>query len=85
MPDTATAAAAVTRHAGIVKWFDPEKGWGFITPTQPIAGLNKADIFVHKRALKGLDPDSLIDGVRVSFVVGEHRAKPCAVEVHLEA
>lgn len=34
------------RQVGTVKWFDDEKGYGFITPE------NGVDIFVHFKAIK---------------------------------
>ena len=49
---------------GIVKWFNNEKGFGFITPE---SGGN--DVFVHHTAIQGSGYKSLAEGERVSFEV----------------
>jgi CspA family cold shock protein len=72
------------RHIGTIKWFDPERGYGFITPSQRIEEMDQPDLFVHFRALKGVNLLKVVSGQRVSFVVGEHRGRLTAVEVRLE-
>ncbi len=49
---------------GIVKWFNNEKGFGFIAPEN---GGN--DVFVHHTAIQGEGYKSLNEGERVSFEV----------------
>jgi CspA family cold shock protein len=49
---------------GTVKWFNEEKGYGFITPD----GGNE-DIFVHYSGIVGEGFRSLEEGERVSFEV----------------
>lgn len=49
------------RQTGTVKWFNDEKGFGFITPE---AG---PDLFVHFRAIEGTGFKSLQEGQKVSF------------------
>lgn len=51
------------REAGTVKWFNNEKGYGFI---ERDAG---GDIFVHYSAIQGDGYRSLEDGQRVEFAV----------------
>jgi len=51
------------KEQGSVKWFNAEKGYGFI---QRDAG---DDVFVHYRAIQGGGYRSLDEGARVSFVV----------------
>lgn len=57
---------------GTVKWFNVEKGYGFILQD------NGQDIFVHKSALES---GMLNEGDRVEFVSGEGRKGPCAMDV----
>jgi CspA family cold shock protein len=47
---------------GTVKWFYPEKGFGFI---QPDEGGN--DAFVHASAVKGAGISDLREGQKISF------------------
>jgi len=47
---------------GIVKWFNPDKGYGFIQPTD-----GSADVFVHISAVERSGLGSLTEGQKVSF------------------
>ena len=47
---------------GTVKWFNPQKGYGFI---QPDDGTN--DVFVHISAVERAGLSGLAEGQRVSF------------------
>jgi cold shock protein len=49
---------------GTVKWFNPDKGYGFIEPQ----GGDK-DVFVHISAVEQSTLDSLKEGQKVSFEV----------------
>ncbi len=49
---------------GTVKWFNNEKGFGFIAPEN---GGN--DVFVHHTAIQGSGYKSLNEGDRVAFEV----------------
>jgi cold shock CspA family protein len=48
--------------SGVVKWFNPAKGFGFITPD-----LGPCDVFVHVSALSAGAIDRLDSGDRVEF------------------
>lgn len=50
------------RQIGTVKWFNDNKGFGFITSN------NGPDLFVHYRAIQGNGFKSLQEGQEVSFV-----------------
>lgn len=64
---------------GIVKWFNEEKGYGFITPE----GGGK-DLFVHHSAIQMEGFRKLDEGQKVSFNIGEGKKGPCAVDVKIE-
>ncbi|MFD0339611.1 cold-shock protein [Streptomyces sp. NPDC127117] len=49
------------RQNGTVKWFNDEKGYGFITPE------SGPDLFVHFRAIEGNGFKSLHEGQTVTF------------------
>ena len=51
-----------------VKWFNEEKGYGFITPDE---GGN--DVFVHYTGISGEGFKSLEEGEKVSYEVTEGR------------
>ena len=54
------------RELGTVKWFNDEKGFGFIMRE---AGGN--DVFVHHSQISAQGRRSLADGQRVEFTVGQ--------------
>ena len=53
---------------GTVKWFNPQKGFGFI---QPEGGSR--DVFVHISALERAGLNSLEDGQKVTFDLEQDR------------
>jgi len=63
---------------GIVKWFNPAKGFGFIQPEQ---GGN--DVFVHISALQALGINTLNEGQRVSYELATQRGKTAASDIKL--
>ena len=48
-------------NKGTVKWFNAEKGYGFIT------GEDGADVFVHFSAIQGEGYKTLVEGQQVTF------------------
>lgn len=71
------AASDPNRETGIVKWFDSNKGYGFITRSMG------EDIFVHFRSIKGNGYRSLYEGQSVDFVVTEGSKGPQAEDIHI--
>ncbi len=61
---------------GIVKWFNPEKGFGFITPDD-----GSKDLFVHQTALVGMGLGQLAEGTKVSYTAEQGDKGPRAVDV----
>ena len=61
-------------ETGKVKFFNEEKGFGFITPDN-----GGQDIFVHVTGLAA--GGSLADNDAVEYEIGEGRKGPCAVQV----
>ena len=53
---------------GTVKWFNQDKGYGFITPDE-----GGDDVFVHFTGIVGEGFKSLEEGDRVSFEVGRSK------------
>lgn len=48
---------------GTVKWFNDQKGYGFITPE------NGKDVFVHHSSIQGDGYKSLSEGQQVEFQI----------------
>lgn len=63
---------------GIVKWFNPTKGFGFIQPEQ---GGN--DVFVHISALEKAGLSTLNEGQRVGFELATEKGKTSATNLQL--
>jgi CspA family cold shock protein len=61
---------------GTVKWFNPEKGFGFI---QPEDGGN--DVFVHKSAVERAGMRTLNEGQKISYEIEMDRGKSSAVNL----
>ena len=65
---------------GIVKWFNPAKGFGFIQPDQ-----GGSDAFVHISALERAGLSTLNEGARISYDLATEKGKTSAVNLKLEA
>ncbi|MGV7229973.1 MAG: cold-shock protein [Nitrospirales bacterium] len=62
---------------GTVKWFNDEKGFGFITPED-----GSKDLFVHHSEIQADGGHSTLkDGQDVEFEVGQGAKGPCANNV----
>jgi CspA family cold shock protein len=62
--------------SGTVKWFNDQKGFGFIKPDE-----GDRDLFVHHSNIEASGYRSLEEGQRVEFDTGEGRKGPEAVNV----
>ena len=63
------------RESGTVKWFNTEKGYGFIAREQG------GDVFVHYSEIRMSGYRALEEGQRVEFTVGEGKKGPQAQDV----
>lgn len=61
---------------GTVKWFNSEKGFGFIAPDE-----GDKDVFVHYSAIDGAGYRSLQENQRVEFDVTQGQKGPQAEHV----
>jgi len=61
---------------GTVKWFNSEKGYGFISPDD-----GGKDLFVHYSEVKTAGRAMLDEGQQVEYEVGEGQKGPCAKNV----
>ncbi len=61
---------------GIVKWFNSEKGFGFIAPDG-----GAKDVFVHHSEIQGSGFRSLEENQRVQFEITQGPKGPQAVQV----
>ncbi len=64
---------------GTVKWFNADKGFGFITNEE-----TNEDVFVHYTGIARDGFKSLTDGQRVTFEISEGQRGPQAINVVVE-
>ena len=63
---------------GTVKWFNPDKGFGFIQPQD-----GGKDVFVHITAVQAAGLQSLNENQRVTYEVVTERGKQAAANLKL--
>ena len=63
---------------GTVKWFNPDKGFGFIQPQD-----GGKDVFVHISAVQAAGLQSLNENQKVSYEVVTERGKQAAANLRL--
>jgi CspA family cold shock protein len=64
--------------SGTVKWFNDDKGFGFITPDD-----GSKDVFVHHSGIAGEGFRTLAEGAKVSYEAENGDKGPKAVNVQL--
>ncbi len=63
---------------GTVKWFNTNKGYGFIAPDD-----GDKDVFVHITALEQAGLHQLNDGQKVSYEIATNKGKTSAADIKL--
>ena len=66
----------MSSSTGTVKWFNADKGFGFITPED-----GGKDLFVHFSEIQGDGFKTLIEGQSVEYEEGEGQKGPHATRV----
>lgn len=61
----------MAKQTGTVKFFNPDRGFGFITPAN-----GGDDVFVHISAIKASGLDELYEGSKVEFDTKPSDRKP---------
>ena len=64
---------------GTVKWFNAQKGYGFIQPTG-----GGRDVFVHISAVESAGLNSLNEGQSVEYEIESNRGKESAVRIKVK-
>ena len=64
------------RVTGLVKWFDPAKGFGFV-----VADQGGSDILLHANVLRNYGQGSVVDGSHIEIVVQDTQRGLQATEV----
>lgn len=68
----------MNREFGIVKWFNNDKGFGFITPES-----GGKDLFAHYSDIQGEGHKSLEENQRVSYVATQGQKGPQATMIQV--
>ena len=67
----------VKMETGTVKWFNQNKGFGFID------NGTEQDMFFHRSAVEDVRFEDLREGQRVSYDIGQGVKGPCAENVRM--
>lgn len=62
-------------HEGVIKWYDPDRGYGFIIQR------SGSEIFFHRTGIVPGEMPDFPNGTRVTYLVEQTRRGPQAVEV----
>ena len=63
---------------GVIKWFNANKGFGFIEPSD-----KSKDIFLHISALEKANIRDINEGQKVSYQIANEKGKDAAVDIKL--
>ena len=65
--------------SGTVKWFNAEKGYGFIRQ-----GNSGRDVFIHVKEVQKAGYSSLVEGAQVEFDIVERRGREAAENLRMK-
>src|SRR5918911_1502489 len=77
-PFTSSRGGVSSMATGTVKWFNADKGYGFITPDE-----GGKDLFVHHSSIVGTGYRSLDEGAKVEYEAQQGEKGPQAANVTL--
>lgn len=66
------------KQTGKVKWYNPEKGYGFIALDN-----GSKDVFIHRSAVKEAGLDTLEENQKIEFEIEENQGKTSAINISL--
>ncbi len=66
------------KQTGKVKWYNPEKGYGFIALDN-----GEKDVFIHRSAVKEAGLDTLEENQKIEFEIEENQGKTSAINISL--
>jgi len=75
---TASSNGDALLAIGTVKWFNAQKGYGFIRPND-----GGKDVFVHISAVQRAGLDTLNEGQKVKYEIARDRGKDAAANLAL--
>lgn len=64
---------------GIVKWFNPEKGYGFISPED-----GSSDVFLHISELEKSGIGRVDENQKISYEIQTNRGKSSATNIQVQ-
>ena len=65
-------------RTGKIKWFNPDKGYGFIEPDD-----KSKDVFLHISALQKIGLTDIKEGEKLSFELANVKGKIVAIDIKL--
>jgi CspA family cold shock protein len=65
---------------GTVKWFNPTKGFGFITPNE-----GGSDVFLHITALERAGLSAVDEGQKIEYQIATNKGRESAADIKLIA
>ena len=67
-----------TMATGVVKWFNPTKGYGFVKPDD-----GSSDVFIHISAVQKAGLQGLNEGQKLSYELASQKGKTSAANIKI--